>query len=278
MASSPNVVFPTAIDPRGEDDADVFYGMADTRIGAFRLTMGPVPLSAGGPPRRSPGPPCPPGDHPGGPPDPPAHRGTRRGDRAPPGPWPTSWPEVDRAVERLRDGVAEAVGDELVGLYLHGSLALGDFYPPASDVDFHVATAGTLGEPAPWATCAPSTPASRPRAAGWPGWRASTCRRRRCAATTRTAAAAQRSGRTGLPLDAPGPSLGLDPLGHPRARRGRGRPRPAAADRPDRPPPNSGPRSWPRCWATGPNGSNQGRSGLAASAQLPGVRGPDHVP
>ncbi len=64
------------------------------------------------------------------------------------GAWPTSWPEVDRAVERLRDGVAEAIGDELVGLYLHGSLALGDFYPAASDIDVHVATAGTVGEPA----------------------------------------------------------------------------------------------------------------------------------
>ena len=51
-------------------------------------------------------------------------------------PWPTPWPEVNRAVERFRDGVGEVLGDRLVGLYLHGSLALGDFYPPASDVDW----------------------------------------------------------------------------------------------------------------------------------------------
>lgn len=39
----PNVVFPTAIDRRSEHEADVYYGMADARIGAFRLTMAPLP-------------------------------------------------------------------------------------------------------------------------------------------------------------------------------------------------------------------------------------------
>ena len=58
--------------------------------------------------------------------------------------WPTAWPEVDRAVERLRDGVVEAVGDDLVGLYLNGSLGLGDFDPASSDVDVLVATARAL--------------------------------------------------------------------------------------------------------------------------------------
>ncbi len=34
----PNVLFPTALDARSEDSADVYYGMADSRIGAARLT------------------------------------------------------------------------------------------------------------------------------------------------------------------------------------------------------------------------------------------------
>lgn len=63
-------------------------------------------------------------------------------------PWPTPLPEVNRAVARLRDRAGEALGDRLVGLYLHGSLALGDFYPAASDIDFHAATAGELDGPA----------------------------------------------------------------------------------------------------------------------------------
>lgn len=33
-----NVVFPTALDERGDGAADVYYGMADSRIGVARLT------------------------------------------------------------------------------------------------------------------------------------------------------------------------------------------------------------------------------------------------
>jgi Domain of unknown function (DUF4111)/Nucleotidyltransferase domain len=50
------------------------------------------------------------------------------------------------AVGRLVDGVGEALGDELAGLYVHGSLGLGDFHPPGSDVDVLVATTRPLSE------------------------------------------------------------------------------------------------------------------------------------
>jgi len=58
--------------------------------------------------------------------------------------WPTPWPEVDRVVGRLLDGVVEAVGGDLVGVYVGGSLGLGGFDPASSDVDVLVATAGML--------------------------------------------------------------------------------------------------------------------------------------
>jgi Domain of unknown function (DUF4111) len=62
--------------------------------------------------------------------------------------WPTSWPQVNRAVERLRDGVADALGARLVGLCLGGSLALGGFDRGSSDIDVLVATARMPPPPA----------------------------------------------------------------------------------------------------------------------------------
>ena len=61
--------------------------------------------------------------------------------------WETLWPQVNRVVEGLRDGLGDTIGDQLVGLYLSGSLALGGFHPPSSDIDVLVATAGVLDEP-----------------------------------------------------------------------------------------------------------------------------------
>jgi hypothetical protein len=61
--------------------------------------------------------------------------------------WPTRWPQANRAVEGLRDGLGDTLEDQLVGLYLSGSLAQGGFHPPSSDIDVLVATAGVLDEP-----------------------------------------------------------------------------------------------------------------------------------
>lgn len=59
---------------------------------------------------------------------------------------PTTYPEINALLERLLAGARSVLGDDLVGLYLHGSLAAGGFVPEVSDVDFVAATAGPLPE------------------------------------------------------------------------------------------------------------------------------------
>lgn len=49
-------------------------------------------------------------------------------------------PEVAPLIDELVAGIQAALGDNLVGIYLRGSLALGGFDPPTSDVDLLVVT------------------------------------------------------------------------------------------------------------------------------------------
>jgi hypothetical protein len=51
-----------------------------------------------------------------------------------------STPEINALLKELLAGVQTALGSMFVGLYVHGSLANGDFTPGRSDVDFLVVT------------------------------------------------------------------------------------------------------------------------------------------
>ncbi|HET8632017.1 MAG TPA: aminoglycoside adenylyltransferase domain-containing protein [Thermomicrobiales bacterium] len=59
---------------------------------------------------------------------------------------PTPYPEVNAVLALLLREVRTVLGDRLVGMYLYGSLSLGDFDPDSSDVDFIVVTEGELPE------------------------------------------------------------------------------------------------------------------------------------
>jgi hypothetical protein len=52
--------------------------------------------------------------------------------------------ELDEYVVEVTRRVSAAVGEDLVGLYLHGSAAMGAFVPSRSDIDVLAVTRGTL--------------------------------------------------------------------------------------------------------------------------------------
>ena len=58
--------------------------------------------------------------------------------------FPTPYEEVNEAICSLRDGAKEALGDYFTGMYLYGSLALGDFDPGRSDIDPLIVTSEEL--------------------------------------------------------------------------------------------------------------------------------------
>jgi predicted nucleotidyltransferase len=61
---------------------------------------------------------------------------------------PTPYPEINELLARFQREARSLLGAQFAGLYLHGSLAAGDFDPGSSDIDFLVVTAGELPEAA----------------------------------------------------------------------------------------------------------------------------------
>jgi hypothetical protein len=56
----------------------------------------------------------------------------------------TGMPEVDAAIAAQCEGAATVLGNQFVGMYLHGSLATGSFRQDISDIDFLIVTQGEL--------------------------------------------------------------------------------------------------------------------------------------
>jgi aminoglycoside adenylyltransferase-like protein len=57
---------------------------------------------------------------------------------------PSNHPEINSVLQELLSGAREILGDHFVGMYLDGSLAIGDFEPDKSDLDFVVVTGSEI--------------------------------------------------------------------------------------------------------------------------------------
>ena len=58
--------------------------------------------------------------------------------------YPTPYPDINAVLDELLSSVRVVLGNSFIGLYLHGSLAYGDFNPQTSDIDFLVVTGTRL--------------------------------------------------------------------------------------------------------------------------------------
>src|SRR5688500_991508 len=79
---------------------------------------------------------------------------------------PTPYSDVNAVLAELHSAVQTILGDQLLGLYLYGSLALGDFHLNRSDIDFVALTAGDLSEE----TFAALAAMHEHLSAGYPRW------------------------------------------------------------------------------------------------------------
>src|SRR5690348_4228247 len=59
---------------------------------------------------------------------------------------PTPYPDVNAVAHELLTSIRAIVGAQLAGMYLVGSLALGDFQPRESDLDLVIVTCGALSD------------------------------------------------------------------------------------------------------------------------------------
>jgi predicted nucleotidyltransferase len=57
---------------------------------------------------------------------------------------PTPYPDINLALNQVLSNMQTILGEQLIALYLGGSLALGDFDPQRSDIDFVAVTADEL--------------------------------------------------------------------------------------------------------------------------------------
>jgi len=58
----------------------------------------------------------------------------------------TPYPDINGILFKFKEGIKETLKKRVFGIYIHGSLALGDFNPNSSDIDFLVVTKNPLSE------------------------------------------------------------------------------------------------------------------------------------
>jgi predicted nucleotidyltransferase len=62
-------------------------------------------------------------------------------------PEPSQFPDVNRVLRDLHRRIRDILDEQFIGMYLYGSLAMGDFEPSRSDIDFVVVTDNHLPVP-----------------------------------------------------------------------------------------------------------------------------------